>query len=154
MLFGFLDRAVGRWRLPFRFVYLLRSRAVKGQTIVDGRPCFYTLWSRAIGGRTIVGQNHRESDYCGSNYYWLSRQRCSIDEKRSRYGPWVSDHLPGHLWLSFLRTVSGPRWNSPSDESCTHIQPFIKTMRPSRWINLELRLDLQPPGFVNELSSR
>ena len=50
--------------------------------------------------------------------------------------------------------ASGPRCNSPSDKSRTHIQLFIKTLRPSRWINLELRLDLQLLAFVTELSSR
>ena len=52
----------------------------------------------------------------------------------------------------FLRIVSGPRWNLLFGELCTHIRPFIKTLRLFRWINLELRLDLLPLGFVTKLT--
>ena len=54
-------------------------------------------------------------------------RRCGFDGKRGRYGPCVSDHSLSYLWLSFLRTTSGLRHNSLSDESRTHIRPFIRT---------------------------
>ena len=43
-----------------------------------------------------------------------------------------------------LWSTSGPRRNSLFDKSRTYIWPFIKTLCPSRWINLELRLNLLP----------
>ena len=100
--------------------------------LLNGRLRFCALWSQAIRGQPIVGWDYRKSSchkssYHGSNHCWLSRQKFSIDEMRDRYGPWVSDYPSSHLWLSFLRTVSGPRRNSHYDELCTHIWPFIRT---------------------------
>ena len=101
-------------------------------TMTLHRPRFCALWSRAIGGWTIIGRDYYESNsckssYCGSNHCQLSYQKCSVNERRGRYGPWISDHPSSHLWLSFLRTASGSRRNSPFNELCTYIRPFIRT---------------------------
>ena len=56
---------------------------------------------------------------------------------------WVSDHLSSHLWLSFLKTASGPRRNSPLSW-ITHLHPTIH-QDPSAYNplnHLELHLDL------------
>ena len=67
----------------FYWVYLLRDRAVGGQTIVDGRSRFRALWSQAIGGLTVMGRDHyesscRKSSYCGSTHRGSTHCRSTI----------------------------------------------------------------------------
>ena len=90
------------WSSLFLFGLLLQSQAVRDWTIVDGRPRFCALWSRAIRGRTVIGQNHCkliycQSSYCGSNHYLLRHQRYSVNKRRDCYRPWVFDHLSSYL---------------------------------------------------------
>ena len=49
--------------------------------------CGQAIRGRAIIGRAIVGRDYYESSYRSSNHCRLSRQRCSVDERRGRYGP-------------------------------------------------------------------
>ena len=127
----FLDRAIGGWLVALLF-------SATRSSCRSSSYCGRAIGGRAIIGRAIVGRDYCESSchessycessYCGSNHCRLSCQRCSVNERRGRYGPWVSDHPLSHLWLSSLRTASGPRRNSPFDESRTHIELFIKTL--------------------------
>ena len=69
-------------------------------TIESGRPRFRALRSRAIGGRTVVGRDHRESNchessYRGSNNCWLSHWKCDVNKRQGRFGGWKNNRLIG-----------------------------------------------------------
>ena len=56
------------------------------------------------------------------------------------------------LWLFPLR-YERSKTESPSDKLRTHIRPSIKILRPFRWVNLELCLDLLPLDFATKLTA-